>query len=38
VMRALEATRTLLDMLRYNINLRLAVEVMLLDYPGLKRE
>lgn len=38
VAKALRATRTLLDMLRYNINLRLAVEVMLLDYPGLRRE
>jgi len=35
---ALRATRHLLDMLRYNINLRLALEIMFLDYPGLKRE
>lgn len=38
VLAALQATRTLLDSLRYNINLRLALEVMFLDYPGLKRE
>jgi DNA polymerase-3 subunit delta' len=38
VLRALKATRTLLDLLRYNINLRLALEVMFLDYPGLRRE
>jgi DNA polymerase-3 subunit delta' len=38
VQAALNATRTLLDMLRYNINLRLALEVMFLDYPGLRRE
>lgn len=38
VLAALNATRTLLDMLRYNINLRLALEVMFLDYPGLRRE
>lgn len=33
---ALHATRALLDRLSYNINLRLALEVMLLDYPGLE--
>lgn len=33
---ALHATRALLDRLPYNINLRLALEVMLLDYPGLE--
>jgi DNA polymerase-3 subunit delta' len=38
VLAALNATRTLLDLLRYNINLRLALEVMFLDYPGLRRE
>lgn len=38
VMHALKATRALLDALRYNLNLRLALEVMLLDYPGLRRE
>jgi len=36
--RALKATRRLQDQLQYNINLRLALEVMFLDYPGLKRE
>lgn len=35
---ALKATRRLLNDLRYNINLRLALEVMFLDYPGLVRE
>ena len=38
VSAALNATRKLLNDLNYNINLRLAVEVMFLDYPGLKRE
>jgi DNA polymerase-3 subunit delta' len=38
VLAALRATRTLLDLLRYNINVRLALEVMFLDYPGLRRE
>ena len=38
VRAALRATRNLLDELRYNINLRLALEIMFLDYPGLKRE
>jgi DNA polymerase III subunit delta' len=33
---ALHATRALLDRLPTNINLRLALEVMLLDYPGLE--
>jgi hypothetical protein len=35
--RALRATQTLMGQLSSNINLRLAVEVMFLDYPGLKR-
>ncbi len=30
-------TRAALDDLGENVNIRLAVEVMLLDYPGLKR-
>ncbi len=34
---ALRATRAALDDLGKNVNTRLAVEVMLLDYPGLKR-
>lgn len=34
---ALRATRTLLDQLPYNINTRLALETLLLDYPGLTR-
>jgi DNA polymerase III subunit delta' len=34
---ALEATRTMMHNLRYNLNLRLALEVMFLDYPGLRR-
>ncbi|MAS36451.1 MAG: hypothetical protein CL610_20780 [Anaerolineaceae bacterium] len=38
VVEALRATRTLINTLQYNVNLRLAVEVMLLDYPGLRRE
>lgn len=38
VVRALKATRKLIDDLNYNINLRLALEVMYLDYPGLRRE
>jgi len=37
--RALQATRrTLDDMQHTNVNMRLAVEVMLLDYPGLTRD
>jgi len=36
--RALKATQTLLGQLQYNINTRLALETMLLDYPGLLRE
>lgn len=35
---ALKATQTLLDQLATNINTRLALEVMFLDYPGLTRE
>jgi DNA polymerase-3 subunit delta' len=34
---ALQATRTMLDNLPRNLNLRLALEVMFLDYPGLVR-
>ncbi|GAB4574215.1 MAG: DNA polymerase III subunit delta' [Anaerolineae bacterium] len=34
---ALKATRACLDDLGKNVNARLAVEVMLLDYPGLRR-
>lgn len=34
---ALQATRGLLNQLAFNINLRLALEVMLLAYPGLRR-
>ena len=34
---ALEATRTMLKMLSLNVNLRLALEVMFLDYPGLRK-
>ncbi len=37
IVTALKATRSLIDQLRYNINLRLALEVMFLDYPGLER-
>lgn len=37
-LRALKATRDLLDNLQYNMNLRLALEVMFLDYPGLRGE
>ena len=33
---ALRATETMRDQLKYNINLRLALEVMFLDYPGLR--
>jgi DNA polymerase-3 subunit delta' len=33
---ALHATQTLIDQLKYNINTRLALEVMFLDYPGLR--
>jgi DNA polymerase III subunit delta' len=36
-LKALKATQTLMRQLSANINLRLAIEVMLLDYPGLKR-
>ncbi len=35
VLTALQATRTLLNNLSTNLNLRLALEVMFLDYPGL---
>ncbi len=35
--QALRATRAALDDLGKNVNTRLALEVMLLDYPGLKR-
>ena len=38
VLHALHATRALLDNLQYNLNLRLALEVLFLEYPGLKRE
>lgn len=38
ILNALKATRSLLEQIQYNINLRLALEVMFLDYPGLKRE
>jgi hypothetical protein len=38
VLKALQATKTLLNNLRYNINLRLALETLFLDYPGLRRE
>ncbi len=34
---ALKATRDTLANLAYNVNVRLTLEVMLLDYPGLKR-
>jgi DNA polymerase-3 subunit delta' len=34
---ALEATRTMLRNLSMNLNLRLALEVMFLDYPGLRK-
>jgi DNA polymerase-3 subunit delta' len=34
---ALRATRTMLNNLAYNLNLRLALEVMFLDYPGLRQ-
>lgn len=37
-LRALKATRTLLGHLQYNLNLRLAVETLFLDYPGLVRD
>ncbi len=36
-LNALKATRTLLHNLSFNMNLRLALEVMFLDYPGLRR-
>ncbi|MBI5667597.1 MAG: DNA polymerase III subunit delta' [Chloroflexi bacterium] len=35
---ALQATRTLLNNLSLNLNLRLALEVLFLDYPGLRRD
>ncbi|MBZ0278151.1 MAG: hypothetical protein K8I60_18540 [Anaerolineae bacterium] len=35
---ALKATRDLLGQLSLNVNIRLALEVMFLDYPGLKHE
>lgn len=35
-LKAMQATRTLFNNLTFNLNLRLALEVMLLDYPGLK--
>ncbi len=38
ILRALKATRQLMDNLSYNINVRLALEVMFLEYPGLRRE
>jgi DNA polymerase III subunit delta' len=38
VITALQATRRLLTDLRYNLNLRLALETLFLDYPGLQRE
>ncbi len=38
VLQALKATRNLLENLQYNLNLRLALEVLFLEYPGLKRE
>jgi DNA polymerase-3 subunit delta' len=34
-LRALQATRTILGQLTTNVNLRLALEVLFLDYPGL---
>ncbi len=37
-LKAMKATRNLMQQLQYNINLRLALEVMFLDYPGLKQE
>lgn len=37
-LQALRATRDLLNNLQYNLNLRLALETLFLDYPGLKRE
>ncbi len=37
-LKAVKATQTLLDQLTLNTNLRLAVEVMFLDYPGLMRD
>ncbi len=36
-LRAMRATRDTLHNLMYNLNLRLALEVMFLDYPGLAR-
>lgn len=37
-LRALKATRQLLANLQYNLNLRLAIETLFLDYPGLVRD
>ncbi|MBZ0293431.1 MAG: DNA polymerase III subunit [Anaerolineae bacterium] len=37
-LRALRVTRELLHNLSYNLNLRLALETLFLDYPGLKHE
>ncbi|MBC8097969.1 MAG: hypothetical protein H7Y11_00875, partial [Armatimonadetes bacterium] len=34
---ALKATQTLMSQLSANVNLRLAIEVMLLAYPGISR-
>jgi DNA polymerase-3 subunit delta' len=36
-LHALQSTRAMLDNLSLNLNLRLALEVMFLDYPGLSR-
>ncbi len=36
-LRAIRATQTALNHLTYNLNLRLALEVMFLDFPGLRR-
>ncbi len=38
VLAALQATKTMMDNLRYNINVRLALESLFLDYPGLRHE
>lgn len=37
-LNALRATRQLLQNLSYNLNVRLAIEALFLDYPGLKHE
>ena len=37
VLSALKATREMLSLLHWNVNTRLALEVMFLDYPGLRR-